>query len=50
VLSRDGATVPGATIRAAGHMRYMDHGAFAVNAIADADGRYIVAAPIRRGR
>jgi len=44
-LSRGGAPVAGATVRANGHMRYMDHGAFTVASIADADGRYLVQLP-----
>lgn len=44
-LTRGGRAVPGATIGAIGHMRYMDHGAFAVAAIPDGDGRYVLALP-----
>jgi len=44
-LSRDETPVAGATVRARGHMRYMDHGAFIVASIADADGRYLIQLP-----
>jgi len=44
-LANSAGTVDGGAVQVRGHMRYMDHGAFATRAVADGGGRYVVALP-----